>query len=81
MKTPILVQRSYCIDVDPEWLTRQWRRDARVAAEDSVYGKLDALDGIIKIEYQPHFGPYVFLTLEVEYDTPETWEKIKGILD
>jgi len=80
MLSKTVTSTNYCIDVDPDWLVKQWRRDSRVAVEDSVHGKLDAIEGITKIKYEPQFGAYVFLTLDVENDTSETWAKIEKII-
>lgn len=70
-----LVQKTYCIDVSVD-------RMNEILKENILCEQLNGLEGIIKVEYDGHFGPYIFMTIEVGVDTDETWrwaeEYIKG---
>lgn len=39
--------------------------------------KLDKIKGVEDVDYNGHFGSYVFLTIETEFDTPELWLEIE----
>ncbi len=32
------------------------------------------------IDYNGHYGPNIYLRIEPEHDTPETWEKIETLI-
>jgi len=39
--------------------------------------RLGDIDGVIDdVEYNGHFGPFIFVSIKDEYDNPETWEMI-----
>jgi len=48
--------------------------------EIQLYEELDKLDGVNDTNYDGHFGPYIFLNIEVECDTPETHEQVIQII-
>jgi hypothetical protein len=38
---------------------------------------LRQIDGVKDIEYNGHFGPYIYLTVETDVDNDKTWKQIK----
>lgn len=73
-----LVQKTYAVDVTVNRLFEILREDAE--SGPSLDMKLRELDGIIKVEYDGHFGPHIFITIEVGEDTDETWRLAEEII-
>ena len=46
-----------------------------------VHNALCALPGIIEVEFDGHFGPNVFLTVEADQDDEYLWKKVWKILE
>jgi hypothetical protein len=38
---------------------------------------LRQIDGVKDIEYNGHFGPYIYLTVETDVDNDKTWKQIQ----
>lgn len=43
---------------------------------EPLFRKLNEIDGVDNADYDGHFGAQVFLSIEIESDTPETKAKI-----
>ena len=75
------VAREYTIEVDLKVIMDS---DAYLENENkwesSLFHVLDKIPGVTKVDYNGHFGPYVWLTIESEHDNDETWETIKDAL-
>lgn len=46
----------------------------------TLCGRLNEIEGVSRVNYDGHFGPSVFLTLETNEDTPQKHEQIKTAL-
>ena len=73
-----LTQLSYTIDVD---LTKIIDIDNELENDnrwdDTLIMQLDKIIGCYDIDYNNHFGNFIFITIEAKYDTPEKWEEIE----
>ena len=45
--------------------------------EEILSQKLDMINGITNSDYNGHFGHYIFLNIDSEYDDSETWNLIE----
>ena len=46
----------------------------------TVCEQLEKLDGVCNVEYNAHFGIFIYLAVTDEDDTDETWEQIEAII-
>lgn len=68
-----VISKNYCIEISIE-------RMKEILKDDSIFDELDKINGITKIEYDGHFGPYIFLTLDVNLDTAKTWALLEELI-
>jgi hypothetical protein len=45
--------------------------------DEILVERLSLVPGVTDVDYSGHFGHYVFLTLEAEYDNDDNWELIE----
>ncbi len=74
-----VTQRAYSIEVGIEGLLEIMERDKDYSTP-CVAAKLEKIAGVWKVAYEGHFGPYVYLSVDVEDDTEETWAQIEAII-
>ena len=74
-----VTQRVYAIEVGVKGLLDIIERDKDYSTP-CVAEELEKLDGVWKVQYDGHFGPFVYLTVDVEDDTDKTWYLIKSII-
>ncbi len=76
------VSSNYTIEVTVEQMLAILARDNESATEDCLHTQLARIDGIEDtVEYDGHFGPFVFVTIRDEEDEPNTWETILQTID
>ena len=74
-------QNSYDIYVGKKNLLTIIRKDsAALFNSQCLVNRLDTLKGVSRVEYDGHFGPYVFVTIDVEDDNRATHAAIKKII-
>lgn len=79
-----VVQRTYCIDVTVDELIKIMRYDVEVLlgeVEEGLYAKLEDIEGVSKVEYDGHFGPHIWFTIDVEHDHSNTWLAIEAAVN
>ena len=73
-----LTMSSYSIEVDLlSIMTLDNARENDNDWDNTLFNLLDKIKGVSRVDYNGHFGPYVWLSIEAEHDTPETWERIE----
>ena len=75
-----ITQHTYCVRTGSDKLLEILKRDEDYSTP-CVAEQLAGIFGISRVEYDGHFGGYVFLTIDVEEDTEETWEQIEAIIE
>ncbi len=45
-----------------------------------LYDALEAIDGVTGVDYDGHFGAFVFFSVDLDVDVPATLEKIKNTI-
>jgi len=48
---------------------------------DRLHEHLSKIAGVEEVDYNGHFGAYIFLTISTDCDNEETWKKIKEIIN
>ncbi len=78
---PKTTQTSYQIDIDIESfnIITAWEWD-RPAGVDTLAEVLEAKSSACGVDYNGHFGIAIFLTLEIQDDTPAEWDNIQYII-
>ena len=72
---------EYAIEVGVKRLTEILAEDeAELRHRETLSGRLDQIDGVDRANYDGHFGPFVFLRLDVENDNDETWAEIEQLI-
>lgn len=47
----------------------------------SLRGRLDDIEGVDDVNYDGHFGNYIYLTLDANFDEYDTWKKIQDCVN
>lgn len=72
---------DYAIEVGVERLLGILAEDkAEMSHSQTLGGRLEEIDGVDRVNYDGHFGPYVYLRVCVEDDNDETWAEIESII-
>jgi hypothetical protein len=73
---------SYCIPITVEQFLAMDNQDTLNVDNDDLELSeiLDKLDGVWNTDYNGHFGPNIFLTIEADCDTIELKSKIANII-
>lgn len=71
---------SYCVEVDRDQFARLLKFEQTRYMAQSLLDELKPVDGVSGIEYDGHFGPFIYLTIESEYDTPERQAEVVAII-
>lgn len=66
---------SYMVEIDRIAFANKLIHD-----DESFYEALDKIEGVNDIDYNGHFGPYIYLTIDLDVNVPETLEKIKKLI-
>lgn len=75
------VSRSYTIEVDLVKIeASDSEKDIHNKQDEILYNQLSKLEGVSNADYNGHFGPYIWLTIEPEFETPELWLKIENLI-
>ena len=69
---------NYQIDIQRKSLVRILNEDRCVPSP--LYERLMKVPGIEKVDYDGHFGPYIFVELECEHDNGLTWNWIENTI-
>ncbi len=71
-------QKDYQIDVDLVAIMDADRYYENENEWDKVLSqRLDTLCGVCNTDYNGHFGHFVFVRIEAEYDSKATWDNIE----
>lgn len=74
--------RSYCYEIeDDDFRAIEHRDDACDEWEDTLCARLEALDGVWKVDYNGHFGANIFFNIDTDVDTHELNEKMIGMIN
>lgn len=76
-----VTNKQYAIEIDVEDMLHLLRTEVDMFNEDMLGEKLFELSGVENIEYNGHFGAYIYLTISTECDNEATWNQIKEIIN
>lgn len=78
-----VTRRSYAITISLERFKEITEAESfkNIGSNGPTIGEqLEKLDGVWDVEYNGHFGVFIYLTLDDEDDTDATWEQIEAII-
>jgi len=70
---------QYALSLDAPTLLKILDKDT--ISEESLHEHLDKIEAIRDIDYNGHFGPYIYLKLSADHDDSATWCIIHKIID
>lgn len=73
--------KQYSIELDVDDLLHILNTDQLAFNEDLLSERLYAIPGVDKIEYNGHFGAYIYLTILADCDNEDTWKQIKKMIN
>ena len=78
----MMVAVDYALTVDEEIFKKILDKDDESTDErETLYEQLVNFDGISEVDYDGHYGPQLYVTLDPEYDYSSTWFAIYKIMD
>lgn len=69
-----IVSTNYMLDISAKKLIKIMDKD--VSCYAPLYILLANIKGVFGAEYDGHFGPHIFFSVEIENDDAETWKSI-----
>ena len=69
-----VVSTNYILDITTEKLSSIMDKDCE--ADHPLYMLLAKIDGIHDVDYNGHFGPHIYVTLESEYEGGDVWRTV-----
>jgi len=76
------VAKQYKIKVDLKLIEdSDFYKENKNQWDEILSKKLDKIKGLNNVDYNGHFGPYIWLTIETECDTSETWSEIEKFIN
>lgn len=76
-----LCSRSFAFGVTVEDFTKiTAREDEEELWADTLTAKLDALDGVSDVDFNGHFGPFIYFTINADDDTSGKRDEIFSMI-
>lgn len=73
---------SYSIEITPDQLQLICDHDDTCdTIEETLSDRIDALEGLSETNYNGHFGPYIFVSIDFPDDTAQTRAKIDQLIN
>lgn len=74
--------RSYCYEVeDDDFRAIEKRDDDCETWEETLCARLEALDGVSRVDYNGHFGANIFFNIDADEDTHELNNKMIAMIN
>ncbi|MHC4315631.1 MAG: hypothetical protein ACYSW3_24570 [Planctomycetota bacterium] len=78
-------QKQYCIAISRENFIKIMEKDFELQNEDlwddTLNSILDNVKGVSDCDYNGHFGAYIFISVDPEFENNKFWESIKKIIN
>ena len=72
-----VTMRSYCYEIEEaDYLAIEARDDECDEWKETLCARIEALDGVSRVDYNGHFGANIFFNIDAVDDTHELNEKI-----
>lgn len=75
----ITTATSYCVELSVEVFQKIVDKDDEV--EKPLVFVLDELDGVCEVDYNGHFGPNIFFTVDADHDGEEKKKEIQKAIE
>jgi hypothetical protein len=69
-----VVSTNYSLDIPVDKMLEIMRKDGNCTVP--LYIWLSNIKGVYSVDYNGHFGPHIFLSVEIEHDDAEVWDLI-----
>jgi hypothetical protein len=67
---------SWSVEIDRDLFAKNLLND-----NCKLYYDLEEIEGVSDVDYDGHFGAFVFFELDLEVNVPETLNKVKKIIE
>ena len=57
------------------------RKDGRAGFKQELWEIIGKVDGVIDVDYDGHFGNYIYVEIDTERDTKDTWKLIYKLIN
>ena len=78
-----LTALTYVVALTEEQFAHIIKKDLKIAFEEEL--ELDVLlsgiNGITDVDYNGHYGAVIIISLDAEFDTETTWQRIKDTIN
>jgi len=71
---------KYSVEIGIQATLRCLEKDKELGHTNTLSDRIDKVMGVYDGNYDGHFGPYIFYTVEKEYDTPATHAAIHKLI-
>ena len=78
-KKPVRHAAEYSLKVSVDSMLYILRKDD--TRSTGLYTKLMDVAGVLEVDYNGHFGPFIFIKITAKHDAPETWKRIFAIVN
>ena len=75
-----IVSTSYCVELAVGEMVDLIKTE-KYDDDENLVENLSLIEGVSDVDWNGHFGPIIYLTLELGNDTPWTWEEIYNCID
>jgi len=82
LKEVAIVSTKYAIALKGETLLLDIMiKDRNIETGQALWETIGRIDGIIDIDYDGHFGNNIYIEIDIEHDTKDTWKLICGLIN
>ena len=81
LKEIAVASTKYVIALKDKALLDIMDRDMNIEIGQSLWETIGKIDGIIDVDYDGHFGNYIYVEVDIEHDTKDTWKLICGLIN
>jgi len=77
--------KQFCVELTVEEFTKIMDRETEQENDhdwdNHLYQELNKIDGVDDTDYNGHFGPNIFFSLDVQFNEAKTIEAVKKIIE
>ena len=81
IKSNEIVSIKYAIGLEDKTVLDIAIKDMNVKAGETLWEILGKIDGVRDVDYDGHFGNYIYIEIDEDNNTPATWELIYNLIN
>ena len=74
-----IVEKTYMISISVDLMKEILERDKK--EKISLCEKIEGLEEVLRVNYDGHFGPYIFVTISVGEESKSTWQLVEKYIN